>query len=737
MNLSKDALRSCLATATGKPNAVLLPGQYEAACAIFSDPAVTVLRGRTGSGKSALVFALALLSAIDQDSELRNHPSSSLSKLSLYVSPTIALLHSLHENTGLAGESSGVRFFGGGLGYNWQPNRDLTTLVVTTPDQLFHNLHLCDFISRHVLTFVAYDEIDTLFRHSSFRVFVKLLPRKLLKLSRGRAASITVLASATIAPSDEERILKYAFPQYPLAIVPRSLTTLQAPPSGLVVQVKKMEFSFPHLDSNALRMRFASLNSYVLEAGISKLATIIFCAERLHCSRLAASVNGKCVGAGLNISSFIYTGATTASQRQNITTIVNSPAQPGRINVVFATEALVFGADLKSIGFVGILMPLRNVAAMRQAVGRVGHAGRLQFNSNLRQANALMLYGVDDFSAHRQVVDEKHWRLPSLKACQGSIFPVLQLVESLVARARENTTRLGKQIEFFMSSSESTVLSTGAAALASKSDSNSSMSFSRKNQLLSYLCHVLSPFLGGLVEFSARFMTVAGFGPTFIKPKAVPGSISSHRDKAFCAYFKQCALQAKDGPRVLNTSEQNELGRTFARAYAELACEIGKLFADVPSQGSAARARIVNVPVSTIRQISLNALRERPSLGVAGAVRCTDSVGCDDLVADLIKALERRSTGPLPRLRLGLSRRLAKVTIVPLACSLTSLTPNSLFAKVKCVLRQQRDNEDREYNEVERFLHENTSGCSLQAFENMFGVESTEDLRNCFCENCH
>lgn len=120
-------------------------------------------------------------------------------------------------------------------------------------------------------------------RHSKFRVFDGLPPRRPLEVCGGSDASATnVLSSATMKIDEEKTEQSNLLP----ARKPFSAHVLNATPSGLVVECVILawnNFGACFWDIDGLLDRFPNLRRFVCEAGQSDRAVIIFCAERKHC----------------------------------------------------------------------------------------------------------------------------------------------------------------------------------------------------------------------------------------------------------------------------------------------------------------------------------------------------------------------------------------------------------------------------------------------------------------------
>lgn len=143
----------------------------------------------------------------------------------------------------------------------------------------------------------------------------------------------------------------------------------------------------------------------------------------------------------------------------------------------------------------------------------------------------------------------------------------------------------------------------------------------------------------------------------------------------------------------------------------------------------------IDFPVSRVRDVVIATLKDRRRRSEQGeSTTNSEAVNSDTLVADLLRALLRRTKGPL-RIHLGFKSRMASVVLVPGGDPDAGLP--KLFASCKSVLRAQHDLQADDLRRVQEFLSKSSVSCSLRLFNEAFGVECEDDLTRCSCDHCH
>lgn len=749
-------IRDCLRIVTGKEDACLRDGQAEAVLSLAFHPADTTLLGRTGTGKTAISTAAGLLKVtVDRGrSRQAGIVGTGSSHVAVYIAPTVALVQSMARSSGAVGFAHGLRFIGGGLGRGGDEWGEQATVFVITPDQAVMNAHLRRILSTRPVSFLEVDEGHLIPPHSSFRASVCLL-HLFLQDVLARSALLggadfppvrLRIASATIRRGRERGVLEDVLQQ---GVSAHTVLRLASPVSGLCAVTIEVPDSTAAWTGPDFERRFLLLLPGVEQAGLAGLASVIFCPEKKHCLDMCQRFNNTILPCGLRVAAHVYTGDSSSRLRLSICDALDCDPERGTLQVVFTTEALNVGADLKRVGFVGLLVILRTLEALRQSIGRFSHSGVLPGLLNSERAasagalvqipNAIILHGQHDINIYKAHGENLCWRLPPFQR-RNVLKPFFDVVRSLVTRAG------GQRVDGIpLSPAQSTVLSETALLLKSKADEESGvqLNFSEKNELLASIFLLLAPIVGCFISVSARAFAVVGLAPAFDLNAGPIGAL--HLQRRYAAYFFRAANEAHHGPPVLSRRDQERLGSSFALCYPVVCAAIGKRMAEVPVGNKReilcvrgpvpmlGITRSVDFPVSRLRDIVRNTISSRIASGSEGGVlaECVDMEG---VVADLFKSLSPKPSSRLSSLKLGFKSRIASVT--PVREPLVYPGSAEIFAKCLRAFQKERDLEIASLNEVQDFIDRSESACVLKLMDEYFGGENGEDVANCYCKHC-
>lgn len=181
--------------------------------------------------------------------------------------------------------------------------------------------------------------------------------------------------------------------------------------------------------------RLQLLKGGIYRTGPNNLAAVVFSDQRVQCRKLAKWIDGQYLPCERRVVAQIYVVFSSPAERHSIISCLDKFPSPGTVHLALKSEAIILSADLKRVGFVGFLFPLRTMEALRQELGRFFHSGlltELQHTigtgcSNYFPGCCEVLYSDHNLNLLESTIKKHMWRLPAVSEAPNCLFPLFQI----------------------------------------------------------------------------------------------------------------------------------------------------------------------------------------------------------------------------------------------------------------------------------------------------------------------